>query len=72
MKHQRIIVFSENIENLYAYIALILFVSDTFITCCLGFIIVTVSRLENHILVASVDNPMIIILSLAYISIRVT
>ncbi|GAB1863052.1 Odorant receptor [Camponotus japonicus] len=40
-KHQRIITFSENIENLYTYIALILFVSDTLIICCLGFIIVT-------------------------------
>ncbi|KAL6429654.1 hypothetical protein ACFW04_007522 [Cataglyphis niger] len=41
VKHQRIIAFSENIENLYTYIALILFVSDTFIICCLGYIIVT-------------------------------
>ncbi|XP_067205422.1 uncharacterized protein [Linepithema humile] len=40
-KHQRIIMFSENIENLYTYITLILFVSDTLIICCLGFIIVT-------------------------------
>ncbi|KAL6254504.1 hypothetical protein P5V15_014557 [Pogonomyrmex californicus] len=40
-KHQRIITFSENIESLYTYIALILFVSDTLIICCLGFIIVT-------------------------------
>ncbi|XP_072750608.1 odorant receptor 13a-like [Anoplolepis gracilipes] len=41
MKHQRIIAFSENIENLYTYIALTLFVSDTLIICCLGYIIVT-------------------------------
>ncbi|XP_024891684.1 uncharacterized protein LOC112467328 [Temnothorax curvispinosus] len=40
-KHQQIIMFSENIENLYTYIALTLFVSDTLIICCLGFIIVT-------------------------------
>ncbi|XP_011148020.3 odorant receptor 24a-like isoform X2 [Harpegnathos saltator] len=40
-KHQRIVVFSQNIENLYTYIALMLFVSDTLIICCLGFIIVS-------------------------------
>ncbi|XP_018401481.1 PREDICTED: uncharacterized protein LOC108778727 [Cyphomyrmex costatus] len=40
-KHQQIIMFSENIENLYTYIALMLFVSDTIIICCLGFIIIT-------------------------------
>ncbi|XP_018302571.1 odorant receptor 22c-like [Mycetomoellerius zeteki] len=40
-KHQQIIMFSENIENLYyTYIALMLFVSDIIIICCLGFIII--------------------------------
>ncbi|XP_072750442.1 odorant receptor 4-like isoform X1 [Anoplolepis gracilipes] len=39
-KHQRIITFSEHIENLYSNIALALFVSDTLIICCLGFVIV--------------------------------
>lgn len=49
-KHQQIIVFSENIENLYTYIALMLFISDTLIICCLGFIIVTVSNAGiNHV-----------------------
>ncbi|XP_012061489.1 PREDICTED: odorant receptor 4-like [Atta cephalotes] len=41
IKHQQIIMFSENIENLYTYIALMLFVSDIIIICCLGFIIIT-------------------------------
>ncbi|KAL0134021.1 hypothetical protein PUN28_001133 [Cardiocondyla obscurior] len=40
-KHQQIIIFSKNIENLFTYIVLMLFVSDTLIICCLGFIIVT-------------------------------
>lgn len=50
---KRIITFSENIENLYTYIALILFVSDTLIIFkiglggCLGFIIVTVSIIQQ-------------------------
>ncbi|XP_011694667.1 PREDICTED: odorant receptor 13a-like [Wasmannia auropunctata] len=39
-KHQKIIVFSEHIEDLYSYIALVMFVTDTLIICCLGFTIV--------------------------------
>ncbi|XP_011870729.1 PREDICTED: odorant receptor 4-like isoform X2 [Vollenhovia emeryi] len=39
-KHQKIIIFSEQIEDLYSYIAMVLFVSDTVITCCLGVTIV--------------------------------
>ncbi|KAF3054418.1 Odorant receptor 146 [Nylanderia fulva] len=41
VKHQRIIEFSQRIETLYTYIALMLFVSDTIIICCIGFIIIT-------------------------------
>ncbi|XP_012526715.1 odorant receptor 85b [Monomorium pharaonis] len=40
-KHQKIIIFSQCIEDLYSYIALVLFISDTLIICCLGFTIVT-------------------------------
>ncbi|XP_026823983.1 odorant receptor 13a isoform X2 [Ooceraea biroi] len=40
-KHQNIINFSEDIENLYSRIALILFVSDTLIICFVGFVLVT-------------------------------
>ncbi|XP_072750616.1 odorant receptor 4-like [Anoplolepis gracilipes] len=39
-KHQQIITFSEHIEDLYSNIALTLFVSDTLIICCLGFVLV--------------------------------
>ncbi|XP_018302560.1 odorant receptor 22c-like [Mycetomoellerius zeteki] len=39
-KHQKIVTFSEHIEDLYSYIAMVLFVSDTLIICCLGFTIV--------------------------------
>ncbi|XP_011065209.1 PREDICTED: odorant receptor 13a-like [Acromyrmex echinatior] len=39
-KHQNIITFSQHIEDLYSYIAMVLFVSDTLIICCLGFTIV--------------------------------
>ncbi|XP_020289085.1 putative odorant receptor 92a [Pseudomyrmex gracilis] len=40
-KHRQIILFAENIDNLYTYIALMMLLSDTLIICCLGFIIVT-------------------------------
>ncbi|XP_014480080.1 PREDICTED: odorant receptor 67c-like [Dinoponera quadriceps] len=39
-KHQNIIVFTDKIENLYSYIALAQFISNTLVICCLGFIIV--------------------------------
>ncbi|KAF3054436.1 Odorant receptor 046 [Nylanderia fulva] len=40
-KHQKIIVFSNKIETIFCYIALIQFMSSTLVTCCLGFMIVT-------------------------------
>ncbi|XP_036141359.1 odorant receptor 13a isoform X2 [Monomorium pharaonis] len=39
-RHQNIIVFTEKIESLYSYIALVQFISNTLVICCLGFIIV--------------------------------
>jgi len=43
-KHQRIIIFSEYIEDLYTYIALMQFISNTLLICSLGFLMVTVSK----------------------------
>ncbi|XP_070512817.1 odorant receptor 10-like [Cardiocondyla obscurior] len=40
VRHQEIIGFSKNIEALYSNIALIQFVSNTLVICCLGFLIV--------------------------------
>ncbi|XP_072750613.1 odorant receptor 4-like isoform X2 [Anoplolepis gracilipes] len=40
-KHQKIISFSEKIENLYSYIALLQFASNTVMICSLAFLIVT-------------------------------
>lgn len=59
-KHQSIITFSENIESVYTYIALMLVVLNTLITCGLGFILVTVSSsttsvMANKITVAAVE-----------------
>jgi len=43
-KHQRIINFSEKVENLYTYIALLQFASNTIMICSLAFLIVSVSK----------------------------
>lgn len=43
-KHQKIINFSKNIENLYTYIALLQFASNTIMICSLAFLIVSVSK----------------------------
>lgn len=45
-KHQNVIVFSRNVESIYTYIALMLLLLNTLITCGLGFILVTVSSYE--------------------------
>ncbi|XP_025073091.1 odorant receptor 82a-like [Pogonomyrmex barbatus] len=39
-KHQKIISLSENIENLYTYIALMQLLWNTLVICCTGFVIV--------------------------------
>lgn len=46
VQHQRIIAFSKNIEALFSNIALIQFVSNTLVICCLGFLIVIVSTIK--------------------------
>ncbi|XP_070150830.1 uncharacterized protein [Polyergus mexicanus] len=40
-KHHKIISFSDNIENLFSPIALMQFISNTMIICCIGFLIAT-------------------------------
>ncbi|XP_020289087.1 odorant receptor 4-like [Pseudomyrmex gracilis] len=40
-KHQKIIDFSENVENMFTHIALVQFVTNTIMICLLGFLIVT-------------------------------
>lgn len=42
-KHQKIIALSENIENLYSYIALMQLLWNTLVICCTGFVIIIVS-----------------------------
>ncbi|KAK2587310.1 hypothetical protein KPH14_003029 [Odynerus spinipes] len=40
-RHQKIILFSDNIETLFSYFTLMQFMSNILIICCLGFMIVT-------------------------------
>ncbi|XP_019882105.2 odorant receptor 67c-like isoform X2 [Camponotus floridanus] len=47
VKHQKIIVFSESIENLFTYIAFMILLSDTIIICCLGYVIATSKMIGN-------------------------
>ncbi|XP_014480074.1 PREDICTED: odorant receptor 4-like [Dinoponera quadriceps] len=60
-KHQKIIYFTDNIENLYTFIALLQFVSNVLMICLLGFLIIT-----------ALDNPNAmekIVRSLSYYSV---
>lgn len=43
-KHQKIITLSENIENLFSYIALMQLLWNTLVICCTGFVIIIVSN----------------------------
>lgn len=52
-KHHKIIAFSDNIESLFSSIALMQFVSNTVIICCIGFLIATVSILQVFIILKS-------------------
>jgi len=42
-RHQRIIDLSNNIEDLFSNIALLQFIWNTLVICCIGFLIVIVS-----------------------------
>ncbi|KZC15162.1 Putative odorant receptor 13a [Dufourea novaeangliae] len=48
-RHQEIIVFTKKVEKLFTYIALSQLVSNTLITCCVGFIIAISIHMENGI-----------------------
>ncbi|XP_039310426.1 uncharacterized protein LOC120358860 isoform X2 [Solenopsis invicta] len=41
VKHQKIIIFSDKIERIFSYIALIQFLSSTLLICCVGFTVIT-------------------------------
>lgn len=47
-KHQKIICFTEKIENLYTFVALMQFVTNVVMICTLGFLMITVSKTVNY------------------------
>ncbi|KZC15161.1 Putative odorant receptor 45b [Dufourea novaeangliae] len=46
-RHQEITIFTKKIEKLFTYIALSQLVSNTLITCCVGFLIAISIQMEN-------------------------
>ncbi|XP_011148033.1 odorant receptor 4-like [Harpegnathos saltator] len=48
-KHHKIIAFSESIESLFSQIALMQFLSNTMIMCCIGFLVVTTLGTDDGI-----------------------
>lgn len=47
IRHQRIITLSNNIDELYSDIALMQFLSNTVVICCIGFTMIGVSCIVN-------------------------
>ncbi|XP_036141371.1 uncharacterized protein LOC105831969 [Monomorium pharaonis] len=45
-KHQKIIIFSDKIERIFSYIALVEFLASILLTCCVGFTVITVTLLK--------------------------
>lgn len=45
-RHQRIIAFVDNVENVFCYVALMQLLANTLVICFLGFLIVTVSTIR--------------------------
>jgi len=64
-KHQKIINFSENVENLYTYIALLHFTLNIVMICSLAFLIVTVSKV---IYISNIKNTHLTIESIALVN----
>ncbi|XP_019699286.2 odorant receptor 4 isoform X2 [Harpegnathos saltator] len=59
IKHQRIITFADNIENVFCYAALLQFLSNTLVICFLGFLIVT-SLDSNEVLMKTIPYYLIV------------
>ncbi|KAL0120385.1 hypothetical protein PUN28_008214 [Cardiocondyla obscurior] len=45
-RHQNIITFSNNIESLFSYIALMQFLTNTLVICCIAFMIVIIAWID--------------------------
>nr|XP_050864274.1 odorant receptor 85c-like isoform X1 [Vespula vulgaris] len=63
-KHQRIINFTDNIENIFTYIALIQFLSNTLVICSLGFLIITSLDSEQRNVILAKTIPYYVLANL--------
>ncbi|XP_011148065.1 odorant receptor 85b isoform X2 [Harpegnathos saltator] len=59
IKHQRIIKFADNIENVFCYTALLQFLSNTLVICFLGLLIVT-SLDSNEVLIKAIPYYVVV------------
>ncbi|XP_076632381.1 odorant receptor 22c-like [Colletes latitarsis] len=48
-RHQNIIIFTENIENLFSYIALMQLLCNTLSICCIGFLLVVTFNTDRNV-----------------------
>ncbi|CAL7941819.1 unnamed protein product [Xylocopa violacea] len=49
IRHQEIIIFAKKMEKLFTYMALIQLLSNTLLICCLGYIIILATQMDNGI-----------------------
>ncbi|XP_078047602.1 odorant receptor 10-like isoform X1 [Augochlora pura] len=47
IKHQEIVAFTQRIEKLFTHISLCQLISNTLVTCCLGYLVITATRLDD-------------------------
>ncbi|XP_014487793.1 PREDICTED: uncharacterized protein LOC106751419 [Dinoponera quadriceps] len=65
-KHQKIISFSEKIERIFCYIALIQVMLSSLVMCCLGYMLVT--KISKSQEVGSIDNKVLIKVAMCYMA----
>ncbi|KAI4496017.1 hypothetical protein M0802_008232 [Mischocyttarus mexicanus] len=63
-RHQKVITFAENIENIFSYIALMQFLSNTLVIGLLGFLIVTSLDSEQKSVILARTIPYYILVNL--------
>lgn len=50
-RHNRVVIFSRQIGQLFSFIILMQVIANTLIICCLGFVITVVSVVTNDVLI---------------------
>ncbi|KAK2587306.1 hypothetical protein KPH14_003025 [Odynerus spinipes] len=63
-RHQKVIAFARNIENIFTYIALVQFLANTIVICSLGFVIVTSLNTDQRYAILSKLIPYYIVVNI--------